>query len=135
MLGGNGYGKAETTDERTHVGTTIDFRIDGLEGDVGVGVGGEGGGFGGGLVGCGLEFAVDSYVHILVETGIGLEAGFGGGMTFADIEVMVEETEFPFEGFGGIGVLEGVGLALGFFDEITVGYAGSRPCLREMVGV
>ena len=34
MLGGNGYGKAETTDERTHVGATIDFRIDGLEGDV-----------------------------------------------------------------------------------------------------
>ena len=88
-----------------------------------------------GFPGLGLEVTVDRDVGILIETGIGLESGFGGGMTFADIEVMVEETEFPFEGFGGIGVLEGVGLALGFFDEITVGYAGSRPCLREMVGV
>ena len=83
----------------------------------------------------GLEGTVDGYVRILVETGVGFESGFGGSVAFYDIEIMVEETKFPFEGFGRRSVLQGVGLALGFFDEITVGYAGSRPCLREMVRV
>ena len=32
-------------------------------------------------------------------------------------------------------VLKGVGLALGFFDEFAVGYAGCRPSLGKVVGV
>ena len=34
-----------------------------------------------------------------------------------------------------MGVLEGVGLALGFFDEFAVGHAGCGPFFREMEGI
>jgi hypothetical protein len=32
-------------------------------------------------------------------------------------------------------VLEGVGLALGFFDKFAISHAGYGPCLRKMVGI
>ena len=58
---------------------------------------------------CGLEFAVNGNIGVLVEAGITLETGFGLGSAYANGEVMLEETEFPFQaGTRGI-VLEGVG--------------------------
>ena len=77
-----------------------------------------------GFVASGLELAVDGNVGILVETGIGLEAGFGLGTAFNDREIMVKEPDSPFEGFGRMSVLKSMGLALGLFDEFAVGYAG-----------
>ena len=82
-----------------------------------------------------LEFAIDGYVGILVETGIRFHAGCGFGTTFEDLEIMVEEADTPFEGFRCIGMLQSMGTALGFFDEFAVGYAGCRPRFWEMVGV
>ena len=56
-----------------------------------------------------MEFAVDGNVGVLVETGVAFEAGFRLGAAYANGEVMLEETEFPFQaGTGGV-VLEGVG--------------------------
>lgn len=69
-----------------------------------------------------MEPAVDIYVGILVETGIGFEAWFGLGSAFADRIVMVEETELPFEGFDRVVMLQGVGPALGFLDEVAVSH-------------
>ena len=83
----------------------------------------------------GLELAVDGNVGILVEMGIGLEAGFGLGSAFDHGEIMVEEPNAPFEGFGRMSVLKSMGLALGLLDEFTIRYAGSRPSLGEMVGI
>ena len=83
----------------------------------------------------GLEFAVDSNVGILVKTGIGLETGFGFGSDFDYREIMIKETNTPFERFGRIGMLERVSQALGKFDEFAISYAGCRPSLREMVGI
>jgi hypothetical protein len=88
----------------------------------------------GGIAG-GLELAVDGNVGILIETGIGFEAGFGLGSAFVNVVVMTEETNAPFEGFKGMIVFECVGLALGFFDEFAVFDAGSGPMRRKMVGV
>ena len=79
--------------------------------------------------------AIDGNEGILVEAGIGFEAGFGLGSAFEDVEVMTEETNTPFEGFEGMVVFESVRLALGFFDEFAVFNAGSGPMRREMVGV
>ncbi len=87
------------------------------------------------LLGSGLELAVDGYVGVLVEAGIGLHAGFGLLAAFEDLEVVVQEAEMPLEaGTRGV-VFEGVGLALSFFDEFAVGYTGSRPSLGKVVGV
>ena len=84
---------------------------------------------------CGLEFAVDGDVGILVETGIAFETGFGLGAAYANGEVVLEETEFPFEpGTGGV-VFESMSYTLGGFDEFAIGYASGRPVGREMVGV
>ena len=88
-----------------------------------------------GFIASGLELAVYSNVGILVETGIALETGFGFGAAFDDREIMVKEAESPFEGFASVGVFQGMGLALGLLDEFAIGYAGSRPGLREMVGI
>ena len=71
-----------------------------------------------------LEFAVDSNVSILVKTGIGLETRFGFGSAFDNREIMVKETDTPFERFGRIGMLESVSHALGKFDEFAISYAG-----------
>ena len=77
-----------------------------------------------GSLGFGLELAVDTDVGVLVETGIGFEAWFGLGTAFVNRVVMVEETEPPFEGIDGMVMLQGVGSALGFFDEVTVSHTG-----------
>ena len=95
---------------------------------------GESGFFLGGLEFC-LELAVDSHVGILVETGVGFEAGFGLGTAFEDRIIMVQETRAPLECSKGVVMLECMSLALGFFDEFTVGYAGCGPVFREMVGI
>ena len=83
----------------------------------------------------GLELAVDGYVGILVEAGIRLHTGFGLFAAFEDFEIVVQEAEMPLKAGTGCVVFEGVGLALGFFDQFAVGYAGCRPSLGEMVGV
>ena len=82
-----------------------------------------------------LEFAVDSDEGVLIETGIGFHAGFGGGTAFEHSEVMAEETNSPFEGSEGVVVLECMSNFLGSFDEFAVRYAGRRPGFWEMVGV
>ena len=88
----------------------------------------------GGLLG-GFEFAVDRDVRILVETGIGFHAGFGGGAAFDYTEIMTEETKAPFERSKGVVVLESMSDLLGGFDEVAVRYTGSRPGLGKMVRV
>ena len=88
-----------------------------------------------GFLGLRLELAVDADVGILEEVAIGFESGGGLGVAFDDVEIMKEETEPPFECFGGMGVLEGVGLALGFFDKFAVSHAGCGPFFREMEGI
>ena len=88
-----------------------------------------------GLTLLGLELAVDGDVGILIETGIAFETGFGLCTAFDDREIMIKETNTPFEGFGRMGVYKSVGLALGLLDEFTIGYASCRPSLGEMVGI
>ena len=92
------------------------------------------GGIGGGVLG-GFEFAVDRDVSVLIKTGIGFHAVFGGGAAFDYTEIMTEETKAPFEGSKGMVVLESMGDLLGGFDEVAVLYAGCGPSLGEMVGV
>ena len=82
-----------------------------------------------------LEFAVDGNVGVLVETGVRLEAGFGSSAAFDNREIMVNEAESPFDGFAGMSMLQGMGLALGLLDEFTIRYAGCRPGLWKMVGI
>ena len=89
----------------------------------------------GGILGGGFEVAVDGDVNVLIETGIGLETGFRLGTTFDYMEIMMEETESPFNAFRGVVVFEGVSEFLGGFDEFAVSDAGSRPSLGEMVGI
>ncbi len=89
----------------------------------------------GGLSGGGFEVAEDADVDVLIETGIGLETGFRFGATFNDMEIMMEETESPFDAFRGVVVFEGMSEFLGGFDEFAVSYAGCRPRLGKMVGV
>ena len=93
--------------------------------------------FGGlsGLLLSGIELAKDSDVGVLIEAGIRLHAGFGLGATFDNSEVMMPEAKSPFEGFTGIGMFEVVRHSLSEFEDVAVGFAGSRPVGREMVGV
>jgi hypothetical protein len=77
-----------------------------------------------GLLGGGFEVAVDGDVDVLIETGIRLETGFRFGTTFDYMEIMMEETESPFNAFRGIVVFEVVREFLGGFDEFAVSYAG-----------
>ena len=88
----------------------------------------------GGITG-GLKGTVDGNVGIVIETGVGFDAWFRLFMGFEDIEVMVEETDTPFEGFHRMVAFEGVCLSLGFFDEFTVRYTGSGPVGRKMVSI
>ena len=83
----------------------------------------------------GLEVAVDGDVGILIEAGIGFEAGFGLLVVFEDTEIVLEEADPPFKGFAGGSMFEGMSTALGQFDDLTVGYAGLGPGLGEMVGI
>ena len=86
-----------------------------------------------GFLGGRFEVAIDGDVDVLIETGIGFETGFRFGTTFDDVEIMVKETESPFDAFRRVVVFEGVSEFLGGFDEFAVSYAGSRPGLGEMV--
>ena len=88
----------------------------------------------GGITG-GLKGTVDGDVGILMEPGVGFEAGFGLFVRFEDVEVMVQETDTPFEGFHGMVSFEGMCLSLGFFDEFTIRHTGRRPVGGEMVGI
>ena len=88
-----------------------------------------------GFAGCFLEFAVDSDVGVLVETRIGFHARFGFGTAFEDREIMMEETRAPFEGFAGMGMFKGMGLALRLFDQFAIGHAGGRPSLGKTAGI
>ena len=83
----------------------------------------------------GLEFAVDGDEDVLIEARIGFHARFGLLATFEDIEVVREEADSPFECSDRVVVFEGVRLALGLFDEVSVSDTGSRPVFWEMVGV
>ena len=83
----------------------------------------------------GFEVAVDTDVGVLIETGVGFEAGFGSVTAFDNTVVMTEETHSPFKGCVRVVVFEGMGVALGLFDEFAVGYTGCRPGLGEMVGI
>ena len=80
-----------------------------------------------GLLLGGFEFAVDSYVGILVETGIGFHAWFGLGVAFEDRIIVVEEPCAPFESGVGVIMHECVRSALRLFDKIAVGNTGGRP--------
>ena len=53
----------------------------------------------GGLLLCGLEFAIDGHVNILIEAGIGFESRFRLGSAFEDAEIVLEEAYSPFVGF------------------------------------
>ena len=88
-----------------------------------------------GFAGYFLEFAVDSDVGVLVETGVRFHAGFRFGTAFEDREIMMEEPCAPFEGFAGMSMFEGMRLALRLFDQFAVRHAGGRPCLGETAGV
>ena len=77
-----------------------------------------------GLLGGRFEVAVDGDVDVLIETGIGFETGFRYGTTFDYMEIMMEETESPFNAFRRIVVFEGVSEFLGGFDEFAVSYTG-----------
>ena len=88
-----------------------------------------------GLLGGGFEIVVDGDVDVLIETGIGLETGFRLGTTFDYMEIMMEETESPFDAFRRVVVFEGVSEFLGGFDEFAVSYAGCRPRLGKMVRI
>ena len=130
--------------ERIRATRTEGTRIYGDEGDIlgrregGLRYGGllgKGDFLNGGLLGGGFEVAVDADVNVLIETGIGLETGFRFGTTFDDMEIMMEETESPFDAFRRVVVFEGVSEFLGGFDEFAVSYAGCRPRLGEMVGI
>ena len=131
--------RTERTGIYGHEGNVIGGREGGLGGGV-LGEGGflsgrEGGFLSGGLLGGGFEVAVDGDVDVLIETGIRLETGFRFGTTFDNVEIMMEETESPFDAFRGVVVFEGVSEFLSGFDEFAVSYAGCRPSLGKMVGV
>ena len=77
-----------------------------------------------GLLGGGFEVAVDGDVDVLIETGIGLETEFRFGTAFDYMEIMMEETESPFDAFRRVVVFESVSEFLGGFDEFAICHAG-----------
>lgn len=82
-----------------------------------------------------LQLTIDGNVDVLIKTGVGFEARFRFGSALENQEVMLEETDTPFDRGMGVVMLEGMRLALGFFDEFTIGYAGFSPGLGEVVGI
>ena len=84
---------------------------------------------------CSFEFAIDSDVGILVESGIALHAWLGLFAAPEDTEIVLKETDAPFESNERVVVFECMGYFLGCFDEFSVGDAGGRPGFREMVGI
>ena len=102
--------KIETRHEKTFGDRAKCAVEDGDEGDVGGFVDLRGGGCNlrlliGGLLLCGLEFAIDGDVNILIEAGIGFESRFRLGSAFEDAEIVIEEAYSPFVGFRGMVVL------------------------------
>ena len=87
------------------------------------------------LLGSGFELAVESYVGVLIETGVAFHTRFGLGSAFEDPVIMEEETDTPLDTDEGMVVLKGVSLTLGFFDECSVRYAGCGPVFGDMVGI
>ena len=71
----------------------------------------------------------------MIETRVRFEAGFGLLAGFENTEIVLEEADSPFDTYVGIVGLKGMGSALRHFDDLAVGYAGSRPGLGEMVGI
>ena len=88
-----------------------------------------------GFVAGSLELAIDGNVGVLVETRIAFHAGFGSSAAFDNGKIMVKEADSPFEGFGSMGMLQGMGLALGLLDKFAICYASCRPGLWEMEGI
>ena len=82
-----------------------------------------------------LQLTIDGNVDVLIKTRVGFEAGFGLGAALENQEVMLEETDTPFDRGIGVVMLEGMCLALSFFDKFAIGYAGFRPGLGEVVGI
>ena len=77
-----------------------------------------------GLLLGGFEFAIDGYVGVLIEAGIGFHARFGLGAASEDRVIMVEETDTPLEGIERVIMLECVRSALCLFNEIAVRHTG-----------
>ena len=73
----------------------------------------------------GLEFAIDSDVGVLIETGVAFHARFGLGSASDYTEIMGKEPQAPFKGFGRVVVFECMCLTLCEFDEFSVCYTGS----------
>ena len=84
---------------------------------------------------CSFEFAIDSDVGILVESRVAFHSRFGLFAAPEDTEIVLKETDAPFESNERVVVLKGMGYPLGCFDEFSVGDAGGRPGFREMVGI
>ena len=118
VLGGRFSRRLGCLDGRFRTGASQPFGVDGLCGGLGR-----------------FEFAINADVGILVETRIRFEARFGLGAALENTEIMVEETDVPLKAISGGVVFEGMGEFLGGFDEFTIGNAGCRPRLGEMVGV
>ena len=70
-----------------------------------------------------FQLAIDGDEGILIEAGIGFETRFGLLAAFENREIMVEETDTPFECFDRMIVLQGMCLTLRFFDQFAVCYA------------
>ena len=79
------------------------------------------------LLGC-TQFALDDGIGIVEEPSVWFEAGFG-------IVIISNTTDAPLEAFTGVVMFEGVGSLAGYAHEFTVGNAGIRPVIREMIGV
>ena len=118
--------------EEVCVAGTERTRVNGHEGNV---LGRSDGLSGCSILGGRFEVAENGDVNVLVETGIRLETGFGFGTTFYYMEIMMEETDSPFNAVSGVVVFDGMSELLCGFDEFAVSYAGCRPSLGEMVGV
>ena len=87
------------------------------------------------LLGSGFELAVESYVGVLIETGVAFHARFGLGSAFEDPVIMEEETDTPLNADEEMVMFKGMGLALGFFDKLTVGDTSGGPVFGEVVGI
>ena len=72
-----------------------------------------------------LEFAIDGYVGVLVETGVAFHARFGGGSASDYTEIMGKEAQAPLKGCGRIVMFECMCLTLCEFDEFAVCHTGS----------
>ena len=68
----------------------------------------------------GSKGTVDGYIRELEEAGVRFHARSGFLAAFNHTEIMREKANSPFKAFVGKVVLEGMGLALGFFDEFAV---------------